>query len=150
MATGDDERNFRRFNGPRAIGAILPAIARPAYRRRSPAAAAIMADWPQIVGPALAAVTTPRRLSAETLTLGCVGPVALELQHLETELLARINGHLGRVLVTRLRFVQIAPSKISALPVPRSPRSFVPPATLPEGPVGEALLRLGRAMAEKS
>ena len=97
----------RRFPGaPLPLGSLIPAITRPAFRKRSPAGAQVMADWPGIVGPALAAVTTPLRLSAGTLTLACSGPVAMELQHLAPELISRINAQLGRTPVERLRFVQ--------------------------------------------
>ena len=46
-----------------------------------------MEAWSGIVGPILADLTVPRRLSQGTLTIGCSGPVAMELQHLSTELL---------------------------------------------------------------
>ena len=94
----------RRFpTGPLALGSLIPRLTRPVFRKRSPAGAQLMADWPDVVGPALAAVTQPLRLSAGTLTLGCAGPVAMELQHLAPELIGRINAHLGRVVVERLR-----------------------------------------------
>ena len=63
-----------------------------------------------MVGPALAAVTVPRRLTRGTLTLACSGPVALELAHLAPQLIARINAHCGRVVVQRLSFVQKPPA----------------------------------------
>ncbi|MFC7542493.1 DUF721 domain-containing protein [Siccirubricoccus deserti] len=86
------------------------------FRKKSPGGATLMADWPAVVGPALAAVTTPKRLSAGTLTVGCVGPVAMELSHLAPQLIARINAHLGRVTVERLRFVQQAGTVPAAAP----------------------------------
>lgn len=105
MAADDD----RFFGGPRPLGAILPRLTRPAFKRRSPAGAQLMADWPAVIGPALAAVSVPKRLSAGTLTLACSGPIAMELTHLAPELIARINAHLGGTPVQRLRFVQEAP-----------------------------------------
>ncbi len=74
--------------GPRAVGSLAPALTRPAFRRRSTAGAQILTDWAAIVGPALAAVTMPRRLSGTTLTLACAGPIAMELQHMSVELAA--------------------------------------------------------------
>lgn len=141
----------RHVYGPRPIGALVPQLTRAAFRRRAPATAQVLADWALIVGPALAAVTVPRRLSAGSLTVACAGPVALELQHLSTELLARINAHLGAATVQRLRFVQDAP------PAPAAPPPLPPPdaaglarveaavADLPEGPLRLALAALGRA-----
>ena len=133
--------------GPRPLGALVPGIARPAFRRRSPAAAQIMADWPVIVGPALAVAAQPRRLAGGTLTLGCVGPQALELQHLATALIGRINAHLGSIVVERLRFVQERPAAPPPPPRPAAPPVAVPQvADLPEGGLRDALERLGRAV----
>ncbi|MBR0647744.1 DUF721 domain-containing protein [Plastoroseomonas hellenica] len=110
--------NDRFFGGPRPLGAILPRLTRPAFKRRSPAGAQLMADWPAVIGPALAAVSVPKRLSAGTLTLACSGPIAMELTHLAPELIARINAHLGGTPVQRLRFVQEAPRQ-ATIPPPR-------------------------------
>jgi hypothetical protein len=141
----------RHVYGPRPVSALLPALTRAAFRRRSPAAAQIMADWPSIIGPALAAVTTPRRLVSGTLTLACTGPIATELQHLAGEVIARINAHLGTSTVQALRFVQTAPPPAPAPPAPR----ITPAATeaaeaavagLPRGELHDALVALGRAV----
>jgi hypothetical protein len=117
---------FRRDLGLRPLNALLPRLTRPAFKRRSPAAAHLMSDWPDIVGPILAAQTMPQRLSGGTLTLGCAGPVAMELQHLTPQLIAKINGALGQVVVERLRFVQVV--------MPAAPRRAARPAavSLPE------------------
>ena len=96
----------RHVYGPRPIGALIPSLTRPAFRSRSPGSVQLMTDWAEIAGPALAAITSPRRFASGTLTLACIGPVALELQHLAGPLMERINAHLGRAVVTRLRFVQ--------------------------------------------
>jgi len=121
MAREEEERRF--LGGPRPVGALIPALTRPAFKRKSPAGAQIMADWPSLVGPAIAAVTQPLRLASGTLTLACSGPVAMELQHLAPQLAARINAALGRVAVERFRFVQRAPA---GAPPPR-PRDPAPP-----------------------
>jgi hypothetical protein len=139
----------RHMFGPRALGAVLPAVTRPAFRRRAPASAQVLTDWPAIVGPALAAVTMPRRLAGGVLTIACAGPVALELQHLATALIERINAELGRVTVTQLRFVQQslpAPPPPPAPPPRRAAVSLRRLEHLPEGPLREALQRLGAAV----
>lgn len=118
----------------RALGSLVPRLTRPAFRRRSPAGAALMADWPAVVGPALAAVTVPLRLTRGTLTIACSGPMAMELQHLGPQLMQRINAGLGSVAVEALRFVQQAPARGGPRPAPRP----APAAPLP-GPVAERL-----------
>lgn len=139
----------RHIYGPRPVGALVPALVRPAFRRRAPATAQVLADWEAIIGPALAAVTTPRKLFSGTLVIGCAGPVAMELQHMAEPLMARINGHLGSIAVTRLRFVQDAPLARPAPPPPR-PQAIAAArravASLPEGRLRDALESLGRVV----
>jgi len=132
--------------GPRQLGALLPAITRPAFRRRAPAAAQVLADWEAVVGPTLAATTVPRRLNGGTLTLGCSGPMALELQHHSEWVLARVNAYLGRRDVERLRLVQ---EVIAAPSEPPRPAKLHPEPKLlgiPPGPLRDALAALGRVM----
>lgn len=140
----------RFYGGPRSIGALLPAVTRPAFRSRSAGAAQLMADWPTIVGPALAAVSVPRQLARGSLTLACSGPVAMELQHLSAQLAERINAHYGRVMVEQLRFVQAA---VPALPkVVTRPKAPPPtPVEIPgmkDGALRDALAALGGAVAQ--
>ena len=150
MAGDGEDRRF--FGGPRALGALLPRLTRPAFKRRSPAGAALMADWPAVVGPALAAVTAPKRLGNGTLVIACAGPVAMELTHLAPQLIGRINAHLGQVVVERLRFVQQASN--AAPPAPSRPAepAALPPrvreavASVPAGELREALEKLARGV----
>jgi hypothetical protein len=142
----------RHVYGPRPVGALMPRLTRPAFRRRAPATAQVLADWSAIVGPAIGAVTTPRRLAAGTLTIACAGPIAMELQHLATEVIARINAHFGSQAVAALRFVQ-TPELLTmpaALPPPPDPAKLaaieVAVGGLPEGELRGALVSLGRAM----
>ncbi|HWX47562.1 MAG TPA: DUF721 domain-containing protein [Roseomonas sp.] len=123
---------WRADLGPRPLAALLPRLTRPVFKRRSPAAAHLITDWPEIVGPALAAQSMPLRLVGGTLTLRCAGPMAMELQHMAPQLVARINTVLGQRLVERLRFVQ------GSMPAP-APKARCPaPVALPAR-VGEAL-----------
>lgn len=144
----------RRYpTAPLPVGVLVPQLTRPAFRKRSPAGAQVMADWPQIVGPALAAVTSPLRLTAGTLTLACAAPVAMELQHMAPELISRINGHLGRGTVERLRFVQaVGPRPAPPAPAPTAPlpdRIQGRLASLPEGELRDALEKLARGVYRK-
>jgi hypothetical protein len=131
--------------GPRPLGALMPAITRAAFKRRSPAAAQLLLDWGQIVGPGLAACAIPKRLVGTTLTLACSGPAALELQHLSAALIGRINTHLGRVAVEHLRFVQDGAPPAVVPPPPRPPPVAI--ADMPDGDLRDALSRLGGAVA---
>jgi hypothetical protein len=142
----------RHVYGPRPISALVPRLTRTAFRRRTPATAQVLADWTAIVGPAIAAVTVPRRLAGGTLTIACAGPIAMELQHLSGEVIGRINGHLGQQVVSALRFVQtpelIMP--LTALPPAPDPAKLAAIDTaidaLPSGALRDAFAALGRAM----
>ena len=147
MASGEDG-DKRHVYGPRQISALVPGLVRPAFRARAPATAQVLADWEAIVGPAIAAVTTPRKLFSGALTIACSGPMALELQHLSEQLMARINAHLGRITVTRLRLVQdfAAPAPPPLRPRPAVVAAREAVAGLAPGALRDALERLGQAV----
>jgi hypothetical protein len=141
---------MRHIYGPRPVSAILPALVRPAFRKRSPSVAQLLLDWHLVVGPAIGAVTTPRKLFGGTLTIVASGPIAMELQHLSEVLIERINTHLGRVAVSRLRFMQDVATANTPLP-PLPPREAVAAAGaavegLPPGGLRDALESLGRVV----
>lgn len=131
-ARKDDLPGWRADRGPRLLSTVLPRLTRPIFRRRSPAATHLMTDWPEIVGPVLAAQTMPQKLTSGTLTLGCSGPMAMELQYLAPQLIERVNGALGQRVVERLRLVQVR------MPPPARKAPRPPPVTLPP-PVNAAL-----------
>ena len=141
----------RHVYGPRSISAVLPPMLRPILRKKAPGIATLISDWEAVIGPALAATTVPRKLAAGTLTIACAGPVAMELQYLAPQLLARINGYLGGTTVARLRLVQdlrpIAPLPPERPPALRDAQAAV--QSLPAGELREALERLGRMVLRK-
>jgi hypothetical protein len=131
-------RNF----SPRGIAALLAPVTRPAFRRRAPAAAQLLADWPQLAGPELAARAAPVKFAGGTLTLACTGPTAMELQLLSLQIISRLNLGLGHGMIERLRFVQQAPGVTAPTRGVRSSRCVARPADLPDGELGDALARL--------
>lgn len=144
----------KRAFAARSLASLLPAVTAPAFRRRSPASVQVFTDWANIMGPAHAAVTTPSKLSAGTLTIACAGPVAMELQHLSSTLIARINTWCGHTLVTRLRFVQDPQAGVRLTTSTRrkslrpAPSCVVP--DMEESPLRAALESLGaRILQEK-
>jgi hypothetical protein len=138
-----------RNYAPRGISALLAPVLRPAFRKRAPAAAQLLADWPSLAGPELAARAAPIKFAAGTLTLACTGPTAMELQLNAQSVISRLNLGLGNAMVERLRFVQQAPG--IAAPAPKIPvRTAVPrPENLPDGELGEALARLYQGVQSK-
>ncbi|MCI0753763.1 DUF721 domain-containing protein [Teichococcus vastitatis] len=123
---------WRPDRGLRPVGSLIPRLTKPVFRKRSPAAAHLMTDWPEIVGPVLAGQSMPQKLVSGTLVLRCSGPVAMELQHLAPLLISKINNTLGPGLVQRLRFVQGAVT-------PPAPAAQRPPQAVVPAPVEAAL-----------
>lgn len=156
--------NKRTARGPipgaKVLSAVLRKVAGPALRRRGFFEASLVTDWPAVVGEYLAAhcvpekLTFPRGRAAEAvLELRADSAFALELQHLEPQILERINGHFGFAAVGRLKIVQ-GPMPMPPAPPPAS-RALAPEeeealesqlaSVKPEG-LRAALKRLGRAV----
>jgi hypothetical protein len=142
--------NNRFVHGPRALGALVPRVTRPVFKRQNPASAQVMADWDAIVGPKVAAVTVPRRLDRGVLTIACAGPTAMDLHYVGLELIQRINTHLGSQVVHSLKFTQAGmPRKPAARhkPPPEAIREAeLAVAELPDGDLKSALASLGRVV----
>jgi hypothetical protein len=134
----DAPRNY----APRGIAALLAPVVRPAFCKRAPAAATLLADWESLAGPEVSARAAPVKFAAGTLTLACTGPAAMELQCLAPMLIARLNLALGQQMVERLRFTRQVPKLLVHSPPPPRSTAGQPPANLPDGPLGEALARL--------
>ena len=144
------------------LGSLLPAITRPTFHRKTTLSARLVLDWTIIVGADLASRTSPARLSAGVLTVLCVGPAAMEIQHMTTEILERIASHFGHVPavpgrdhavdtpalpVHRLRIVQddgrtIRTDRTDAR-MGRVPPQPVPLSDFEAGDLRDALERLG-------
>lgn len=123
----------------------------------------LKARWREIVGESLAGRSEPVKLvkprtgGGATLELRVAGPVAALVQHQAPLILDRLNIYLGPGAVARLRIVQgpLTRPAVAAKPAPR--RRVRPPldaaaerdlanslADTREGPLKDALLRLGR------
>jgi hypothetical protein len=132
----------RRNYAPRGIAELLAPVVRPAFRRRAPAAAQLLADWSALAGPELSRRAAAIKFAGGTLTLACTGPAAMELQMLAPQIIARLNLALGQNMIERLRFVQQAPAAAAPSAARLSAPPVAPPENLPDGPLGEALARL--------
>jgi hypothetical protein len=145
----------RSVHGPRSIAGLVPVVARSAFNRSAPGIARLVENWAGIVGPVLAEATVPRQLAQRTLTIGCSGPVAMELQHLTGELIGRVNQYFGSQTVHRLRFLQTAAPRTGHRPKPHLTeaarmKADEAVANMPEGPLRSALAGLGQAVLSES
>lgn len=103
----------RRGGGPKALADSLRKVTSRALGQRSLAERSLILDWPSIAGGDIARLCTPQGLSFQhrhhrldgMLTLRVVSGQATRLQHLEPQLIERINGYLGYRAVARLRLL---------------------------------------------
>lgn len=102
-AAGDRARKAR------ALGDIMPGVGRAAFRRFGFVQSAIVARWPEIVGDAYARHSAPDALkfpvgkrSGGTLHIVCAGPFATTLQHVEPQIIERVNRFFGYAAVARI------------------------------------------------
>ena len=112
MAAKPDNKKTKRAGGLRAIGAESSRATAPIRRKRGFFEASVFSDWPDIVGDDLASQCVPMRLvrgpegEGGTLHVKVTGPLALELQHLEPQVIERINSFYGYRAVAALRLHQ--------------------------------------------
>jgi hypothetical protein len=98
----------------RTIGGTVEKLTRPIFGKRGFAEAAIVTDWGAIVGEAFARHTRPDRVSypphkrsGGTLHVRIdSSALALELQHLQPQLIERINSYFGYGAIAGVRIVQ--------------------------------------------
>ncbi|HKO08155.1 MAG TPA: DUF721 domain-containing protein [Alphaproteobacteria bacterium] len=119
----------RSGGGARSLAQLLPKLTRAVMGKRGFAEAGLLTDWPAVVGQDIAAKALPERLdfprgerSEGTLHLRVEGAWALAFQHLEPQLLERINAYFGYRAVSRL--------KLHQGPLPRRAET-PPPGTAP-------------------
>ena len=137
-----------RSGRPRAVSDIVPGVGRAAFRRFGFVQSAIVARWPEIVGDDYARHSAPDALnfpagkrSGATLTIVCSGPFATMLQHVEPQIIERVNRFFGYAAVAR---VSLKHGELPARPT-RAARPELRPLS-PEissmlKPIGDAGLR---------
>jgi hypothetical protein len=116
-------RRVRR--GPPRIGQFVPKIAKEANKRFGFSEPHILNYWSDIVGERLARLASPEKLSRPNgreanspggiLTIRVSGPLGLDIQHMEPQILERINAYYGFQAVSRLHIVR-GPQSTERLP----------------------------------
>ena len=107
-----------RFTLP-PIGTRVAGLTRDLFRKRGFAEGHILANWPAIAGDVIADYSAPERLvyprrlreeagpsAAAVLEIRVDGPIALEIKHLEPQIIERINAYYGYLAVSRLKLTQ--------------------------------------------
>jgi len=153
----------RKGSGLRPLADSLQKVTRRSLGRQGLGQGGLLHDWPDVVGPQIAAVCQPRRLSFPnrerrsdgTLTLRVAPGQAVLLQHIEPQIRERVNGYLGYAAVARLRLQPGALGKPLQAPPPPPRRVLTPEAerrlkaktdNIDDPELRAALDRLGRAV----
>jgi predicted nucleic acid-binding Zn ribbon protein len=92
---------------PEALGQIVANWLRSSGLAERVEQAGIIPEWPDLVGPQIAAVTAPRSITANGTLFVQVTTNAWmnELSLLEPELLRSLNAKQGRVPIRRIRWL---------------------------------------------
>ncbi|MCK5165969.1 MAG: DUF721 domain-containing protein [Rhodospirillaceae bacterium] len=108
------KRGAKRGGGAKLLSRMVERMIKPVFGKRGFSNGAIINNWPDIVGPELAKLSAPEKLtfsrdgaSGGILHLKTVtGGMATEIQHLEPIIIERINRHFGYKAVVGLRLSQ--------------------------------------------
>ena len=151
---------------PRALASTLPRITKAILDKGGRDYATLIAEWPVIVGPQLAASSRPEKLMRRrqddersqggVLTIRVSGGAALEIQHREPQIIERINAYLGYRGVVRLKLAQGVLTRRTQDPAPERPLSAPEAqaidsaaARVTDPDLQERLARFGRALATR-
>lgn len=114
----------------RAIADLVPAIGGAAFRKFGFIQASLVTRWRDIVGDRLADITEPAMIrfpqgqkDGGTLHLTISGAHAPMLQHVEPDLIARVNRFFGYAAIARVRMTQ---GQIAPAPRPVQPVAIAP------------------------
>ena len=124
------DSNPLRSSGTPHVSKVLGRITGRTMNRRGFSDSRMLENWSAIVGPQLAAMSQPVRLSRRksgrdgeetaggVLTVKAEGAIALEIQHLAPQIIDRLNSYYGYAAIARLNIVQ---GPVTATPSPLSP-----------------------------
>lgn len=147
---------------PPPAGRSLAPVLKELDAKFGQGAGALQARWREIVGPEIARRTEPVKLTKgrgstpSSLEIRVAGPSAAIIQHQAHEILARVNLFLGADAVQKLRVVQgplrlkpeTAKSVRRAQPLDAAAEARLAKdlAEAPDGPLKQALIKLGRGV----
>jgi hypothetical protein len=127
-----DSNPLRSYGTPH-VSKVLGRITGRTMNRRGFSDSRMLENWAAIVGPQLATMSQPVRMSrrkstrdgGETpggvLTVKAEGAIALEIQHLAPQIIDRLNSYYGHAAIARLNIIQgpvtITPSPLNPPPI---------------------------------
>lgn len=152
-----------RGRSPRPLSRMVERLTKSMLGRHGFAHGAIVTKWPDIVGQDMARHTQPEKIvfsrdgvSGGTLHLRVSsGALATEIQHLEPQILERINTFFGYKAVVRVKLIQGPLPRAKDQPAAKPPRPLSADeaknlagtvANVDDEELRQALERLGRSI----
>ncbi len=149
---------------PRSLADLLHRTLKDAFAKQGFAASELVTRWTEIVGPEIAdhsqpeKIQWPRRAEGQApepgiLVLRVEGPTAIEIQHLSSVVLERVNRFFGWKAVGGLRLRQAPLSRKAApqcpIPDPEAAARIAAGLTeIADEKLRDALARLGAAIKQ--
>jgi predicted nucleic acid-binding Zn ribbon protein len=91
---------------PQQVGDLVSRFLEKSGMAARVEAASVLTDWPDLVGPQIAAVTQPTTLSDGTLFVAVsTSPWLMELNLMKAELMRRVNAGRGAGRIRQIVFV---------------------------------------------
>lgn len=123
----------RTFLGPQPLGRVMGGVLKGTFASRGAQDAGLFVSWTQIVGPDIAKMCVPEKLTTDTtqaqnttLTLRVAPGASLYVESYKAQILAHVHRFYGYAKVTHLRLFQ-APLPKDRRPVKRAvPQTDVP------------------------
>lgn len=95
----------KKESGPSQLSELLKKFLAKSEVGEQIEAASVVPEWSERVGPAIAAVTTPLRVSQGTLVVGVRSSAWLtELKMMERDIISKVNAGRARGRIERIRF----------------------------------------------
>lgn len=123
----------RTFLGPQPLGRVMGGVLKGTFASRGSQDAGLFVSWTQIVGPDIAKMCVPEKLTTDTtqaqnttLTLRVAPGASLYVESYKAQILAHVHRFYGYPKVTHLRLFQ-APLPKDVRPV----RRVVPQGNVP-------------------
>ena len=146
----------RRAGGPLPIATLVPKLTRKALGKYGFSYAGLITEWEAIIGADIARTSTPEKLTfphnkrdSGILRLRAESGAALEIQHLEPQILDRINSYFGYRAVVRLQLVNGPVRRQKTQPImKRKPAQYISATTqeVTDPKLRNVLERLGQSM----
>ncbi len=108
---GFERREDRRSRDPVSLGVVVDGLMAEEVFSRGMPVAQLASHWPEIVGPRLAAATSPLAVDEGVLTVGASsGPWGAQATFLQAEILRKADEALGGGALSSMRIIVRNPS----------------------------------------